>query len=195
MLNARSKPEPKGSSGPSVAESSPKLAAMTLTGGGARGAYQVGFLRCLARNIPEERLNFPLLTGVSAGAINTAFLAARQGSFAAAVEDLVRLWSGLTFDKVFRVDAACLARNVLRWGLRLVSGGARGAPTVRGLLDTSPLRRLLIEILKPADGVVEEIDANLSLLMLQPDYLQQLIEIGEQDAESCLEEIRELFEQ
>lgn len=53
----------------------------------------------------------------------------------------------------------------------------------------------MIEILKPADGVIEEIDANLSLLMLQPDYLQQLIEIGEQDAESCLEEIRELFEQ
>ena len=83
----------------------------------------------------------------------------------------------------------------MRWGLRLVSGGARGAPTVRGLLDTSPLRRLLIEILKPADGVIEEIDANLSLLMFQPDYLQQLIEIGEQNAESCLEEIRELFEQ
>jgi NTE family protein len=155
-------PEPTASSGTPVAGSSPKLAAMTLTGGGARGAYQVGFLRCLARNIPEERLNFPLLTGVSAGAINTAYLAARRGSFADAVEDLVHLWSSLTFDRVFRVDAACLARNVLRWGLRLVSGGARGAPTVRGLLDTSPLRQLLLETLRPADGVIEEIDANLS---------------------------------
>jgi len=149
MSDARSNPETAGSSTPSVAGSSPKLAAMTLTGGGARGAYQVGFLRGLARNIPEERLDFPFLTGVSAGAINTSFLAARQGSFAAAVEDLVRLWSGLTFDKVYRVDATCLARNVLRWGLRLVSGGARAAPSVRGLLDTAPLRQLLIETLRP----------------------------------------------
>jgi NTE family protein len=122
----------------------------------------VGFLSCLARNIAEEHLDFPLLTGVSAGAINTAYLAARHGSFATAVEDLVDLWSGLTFDRVFRVDAACLARNVLRWGLRLVSGGASGAPTVRGLLDTSPLRQLLSETLSTANGVLDGIDTNLS---------------------------------
>ncbi|MGB3562685.1 MAG: patatin-like phospholipase family protein [Thermoanaerobaculia bacterium] len=162
MTDAIPNPEPAGSSIPSAVGSSAKLSAMTLTGGGARGAYQVGFLRCLARNIPEERLDFQLLTGVSAGAINTAYLAARKGSFAAAVEDLVSLWSGLTFDRVFRVDAACLARNVLRWGLRLVSGGAPAAPSVRGLLDTTPLRQLLSETLRPTNGVIEEIDANLS---------------------------------
>lgn len=162
MSDARSNPQPAASSNPSAVGSSAKLSAMTLTGGGARGAYQVGFLRGLARNIPEERLDFQLLTGVSAGAINTAFLAARKSSFAAAVEDLVRLWSGLTFDKVFQVDATCLGRNVLRWGLRLVSGGARGAPSVRGLLDTTPLRQLLSKTLRPTNGVIEEIDANLS---------------------------------
>ena len=31
--------------------------ALVLSGGGARAAYQVGFLRCLARNFPD--LNIP----------------------------------------------------------------------------------------------------------------------------------------
>ncbi len=52
--------------------------AMVLTGGGARAAYQVGFLRCLARHFPEAEL--PLVTGVSAGAINAAYLAASPTS-------------------------------------------------------------------------------------------------------------------
>ena len=40
--------------------------ALVLSGGGARGAYQVGFLRHLARRYPD----FPveILTGASAGA-------------------------------------------------------------------------------------------------------------------------------
>ena len=45
---------------------------LVMGGGGARAAYQVGFLRCLARRYPE--LQIPYLTGVSAGAINAALL-------------------------------------------------------------------------------------------------------------------------
>ena len=44
--------------------------ALLLTGGGARAAYQVGVLRSLVRAYPD--LHFPILTGVSAGAINVA---------------------------------------------------------------------------------------------------------------------------
>ena len=46
---------------------------LVLTGGGARGAYQVGVLKWLARKYPH--LETPILTGVSAGAINAATLA------------------------------------------------------------------------------------------------------------------------
>src|SRR5690606_9925102 len=42
--------------------------AIALTGGGARAAYQVGLLVWLARRFPE--LEVPILTGVSAGAVN-----------------------------------------------------------------------------------------------------------------------------
>lgn len=115
--------------------------ALVLSGGGARAAYQVGILRFLARHRPD--LQVPILTGVSAGAINAASLAAHPGSFRDAVEDLTDLWSRLEMSRVFRVDARSLLGHLGRWGLSLVSGGGPMTPQVRGLVDTSPLRHLL----------------------------------------------------
>ncbi|MGB5658010.1 MAG: patatin-like phospholipase family protein [Thermoanaerobaculia bacterium] len=135
-----------------------KALAMVLTGGGARAAYQVGILRCLARHFPEAK--FPLLTGVSAGAINAAYLAASATSLPETVEGLTAMWADLTPEKVFRVDSWSLLRNFLRWGLRLSSGGA-AAPQVRGLLDTSPLRCLLTKALAANNGIVTGIGDNL----------------------------------
>lgn len=127
--------------------------ALVLSGGGARAAYQVGLLRSLARRRPDLRL--PIVTGVSAGAINAACLAAHPGSFGDAVEALSRLWAELEVDRVFRTDTRSLLANGLRWGLRLVSGGGALAPEVRGLVDTSPLRRLLVEALEAEpDGTI-----------------------------------------
>jgi NTE family protein len=134
---------------------------LVLTGGGARGAYQVGVLKWIARNYPDIRV--PILTGVSAGAVNIAKLAAAPGSFAQAVHELEALWRGLHVEDVFRADAGSLSRNALRWSLRLASGGARGAPNVRGLLDTQPLRELLTDVLAAVDGELTGIDYNLAL--------------------------------
>ena len=53
--------------------------ALAVSGGGARAAYQVGFLQWLAEHYPD--LEIPILTGISAGAINTAYLANHQGTF------------------------------------------------------------------------------------------------------------------
>jgi NTE family protein len=127
--------------------------ALVLSGGGARAAYQVGVLRRLARERPE--LCFPIVTGVSAGAINAAFLAACPGDFQEAVERLVELWWSLDVHRVFRVDARSLVGHVVGWGARLVSGGGALAPRVRGLVDTEPLRELLIDALdaEPDGGI------------------------------------------
>src|SRR4051812_34464436 len=92
--------------------------ALLLTGGGARGAYQVGVLRSLARAFPEVR--FPILTGVSAGAINTAMLANCTADFPEAVEQLVTHWQSLTLDQVFRTEFRALGANMARWLFRLV---------------------------------------------------------------------------
>src|SRR6266568_4961458 len=78
--------------------------AVMLTGGGARAAYQVGLLRGIARHFPH--LRFEIITGVSAGAINAIFLAARPGSLARQVEELSELWCALECDHVFRSNYA-----------------------------------------------------------------------------------------
>src|SRR4051794_19853100 len=54
--------------------------ALVLSGGGARGAYQAGVLRRIAHRFPD--LHFPIITGVSAGAINASFIAAHPGTLA-----------------------------------------------------------------------------------------------------------------
>ncbi len=131
-----------------------------LTGGGARGAYQVGVLRWIARHWPD--LNAPILTGVSAGAVNIAKLAAHHGTFRQAVDELTELWKELTPARVFRVDAGTMLKTSIRWGFRLMSGGTTGPSNVRGFLDTTPLRELLEEVLVPVNGRISGIDYNLA---------------------------------
>ncbi|MGH7555802.1 MAG: patatin-like phospholipase family protein, partial [Longimicrobiales bacterium] len=132
-----------------------------LTGGGARGAYQVGVLSWIAERYPD--LHVPIVTGVSAGAVNAAKIAAHHGTFRQAVEELTSLWNELTPDKIFRVDPGTLFGTAMRWGLRLMSGGgALSHQNTRGFLDTQPLRELLEEVLVPVDGKIVGIDYNLS---------------------------------
>jgi NTE family protein len=133
--------------------------ALVLTGGGARAAYQVGLLRHLAERYPDLRA--PILTGVSAGAVNAVHLAAHHGTFAQAVEELSALWLELTPERVFRADTPSLAWNVARSGVQLVSGGLIRAPRVQGMLDTAPLRQFLNEVLPDVGGVLAGIEHNV----------------------------------
>jgi len=150
---------------PGVQDSPRGDLAITLSGGGARAAYQVGVLRGLARHLPRTRP--VILTGESAGAINVAYLAAYPGALPEAIEDLASLWSQLTADQLFRVGPLSLASNVLRWGTRLISGGAAIAPKVRGLLDTAPLRALLERSLAPVNGEIVGITEKLERGLLK----------------------------
>ena len=149
--------------------------ALVLGGGGARAAYQAGFLRYIGRRLPQ--LRFSILSGTSAGAINTVHLARHQGSLNQAVEDLRKLWSQLTVDQVFDAKTSSLAKIVARWGLRLVSGGSSFAPTTRGLVDTSPLRNFLCNETTCLDnGKIPGIEENIlrghlhSLAITTTDY-------------------------
>lgn len=132
--------------------------AIVLTGGGARGAYQVGVLRGIARHLPE--LRFPIITGASAGAINAVYLAAHTGTAREAAESLCRLWQNLEFSDVFRVDGWCLARSSMAWLARLGLGLVQLGTKVQGLLDTGPLRGMLQRELG-GRGEIEGIAHNL----------------------------------
>ena len=135
--------------------------ALVLTGGGARAAYQVGVLRGLARHFPE--VEFDIITGVSAGAINALFLAAHPGPLSEAADRLSEVWGKLHLEDVVQIDPPSLARNLLAWGAKLVSGGTPVAPRVHGLVDTAPLRRLLERLLVPKeDGEIAGLAENLA---------------------------------
>lgn len=128
--------------------------ALVLSGGGARGAYQIGVLRQIARQHPD--LRFPIITGVSAGAINAASIASHLGDLAEATEQLAEHWSALSTSSVMRSDLPSLLAKALRIGGSVASGGARIAPPTRGLVDTRPLRRFLQDLVEP-----HNIEANI----------------------------------
>src|SRR5687768_5917932 len=144
---------------PRVVEGEPggDLAVM-LTGGGARAAYQVGLIKGIARHFP--RLRFQIITGVSAGAINAAYLAAKHGTLGQKADQLDRMWCELNCDSIyqfewkaflpFRSALASISPRKNRWA----------ASKPHALVDTTPLRDLLCRILnvppgRPVPGIQE----------------------------------------
>jgi len=124
--------------------------AIVMSGGGARAAYQVGFLSAIAEAVPDFRPQ--IVTGVSAGAINAAFLGARRGTFGHLCGDLAALWRGLRAEDVMDASATSMTRLAVEWGLRLATGGRYRGRGARSLIDTGPLRRFLMGALDTQDG-------------------------------------------
>ncbi len=120
---------------------------LVLTGGGARAAYQVGVLRAIAEILPPGRIPFDVVTGISAGAINGVAVACNAQDFRAATAALAETWGALTPDRIFRTGALKLAATGTRWMRDLGGGGLLGGNSINYLLDPSPLRRLLTEVL------------------------------------------------
>ncbi len=117
--------------------------ALVLPGGGARGAFQVGVLKAVAELLPRASSNpFPVISGTSAGAVNSIVLASRAQSLRSAVAELERVWGHFRCHHVYRTDHWTMFKSSLRWMASLVLGGF-GVGMPRSLLDNSPLRSLL----------------------------------------------------
>jgi NTE family protein len=149
--------------------------AVMLTGGGARAAYQVGLLKGISKHFPH--LRFQIITGVSAGAINAAYLAARPGSLSEQSRNLERMWCELNCDSIYQFDwkillpfrsaLASMSPKKLKW--------AQSQP--HGLVDTTPLRNLLCRVLDtryghPIAGIEENIRSGAlkALALMTLDY-------------------------
>lgn len=136
--------------------------ALVLGGGGARGAYQAGVVRALARRHPDLRIQ--VLVGISAGAVNTIHLASHTGTLTQSADALANLWLGLTPEQVYDVRTLPLLWNAFRWSARLASGGVgTGTEPMKGMMDTAPLRQFLTRSLVPqADGSMTGIETNIA---------------------------------
>lgn len=117
--------------------------ALVLSGGGARGAYQVGVLKAVAQILPKETYNpFPIVCGTSTGAINALAIAGRAGHFRLRMRKLEYIWRSISPDKVYRTDTLGVLANTLKVMLSFMhSGYSPGKPVA--LLNNAPLRELL----------------------------------------------------
>jgi NTE family protein len=111
--------------------------AVILSGGGARGAYEVGVLWYIFEELTRI-LGAPpqidVLCGTSVGAINACFLAAHFADPVLGLRRLVELWGGLELGRVLRFGV----KQMLTLP-RVVLGGGTG----HGLFDVRPMAELV----------------------------------------------------
>jgi len=117
--------------------------ALVLSGGGARGAYQVGVLKAVADLHAKNAHNpFSIISGTSAGAVNAVALAASANNFRLAVKKVEKIWSSLHVGQVYRAGAWDLIKGPGRLLASLFNRGI-GRRRPLSLLNNDPLRDLL----------------------------------------------------
>jgi NTE family protein len=96
VLSGPSEPELEAAEPPRGAR--PKVG-LVLSGGGARGAYEVGVLRYIRERLKGDN-RIDIITGSSIGAVNGAYIAATADRPKAQGRLLARVWSELNLDEV-----------------------------------------------------------------------------------------------
>lgn len=121
--------------------------ALVLTGGGARAAYQVGVLSAIAKFIPRNHgIPFPILSGTSAGAINTTALGCYASCFNLGVKKLEWIWKNLDTAKIYHNDTKGVFGYIGKGMLASFQADyANKLP--HSLLNNAPLRNLLNSVM------------------------------------------------
>lgn len=121
--------------------------ALVLSGGGARAAYQVGALSAIAKFIPRNHgIPFPILSGTSAGAINTTALACYASCFHLGVKKLEWAWKNINISNVYHNDPLRVFSHISQ-GMLASFQADYANRTPRSLLNNAPLRVLLTQLL------------------------------------------------
>lgn len=121
--------------------------ALVLTGGGARAAYQVGVLSAISKFVPRNHgIPFPIITGTSAGAINSTSLACYASCFHLGVKKLEWVWKNLSTNSIYHSDALRVLNNIVQ-GTFSTFQADYANKTSRSLLNNAPLRNLLNKVI------------------------------------------------
>eukprot|EP01017_Pseudomicrothorax_dubius_P022256 TRINITY_DN2400_c0_g1_i1.p1 TRINITY_DN2400_c0_g1~~TRINITY_DN2400_c0_g1_i1.p1 ORF type:complete len:350 (-),score=104.87 TRINITY_DN2400_c0_g1_i1:95-1144(-) len=103
-----------------------KCRALALEGGGSKGAYEAGVIKGLVDSLPPEDVRWDVVSGISAGSLNTAFVAKYAvGDEARMANDAANLWSIMNKTNVYQDYTGGPAVSVL---------------FRHGIFDTAPLR-------------------------------------------------------
>jgi NTE family protein len=115
-----------------------KKVALILSGGGARGAYEVGVLSYVLDHFARVRGAAPridILCGTSVGAINACFLAAHLEDPTLGIRRLSQLWTEMNLDDVLGFGV----RQAMSLPRVLMGGGTDSA----GIFDVRPMAALV----------------------------------------------------
>ncbi len=133
---------------------------LILSGGGARGAYQVGVLKAIADIHPKHAANpFTIISGTSAGALNAVALASSANNFRLGVKKVEKIWTNLHVERVVKARGIDLLANSARLGLSFFNSGI-GRTKPLALLNNEPLRELLSHTIR-FNNIQKRIDAGL----------------------------------
>lgn len=116
----------------------PRKTALILSGGGARGAYEVGVLSYVFDDLARLRGRPPrvaIISGTSVGAINGCYLAAHLADPVLGMRRLIEMWRDIEL------------RRVLGFGFKQVMNLPRlafgGGNSGQGLFDVTPMAELV----------------------------------------------------
>lgn len=110
--------------------------AIVLSGGGGKGAYQIGFWKA----IRELDIEYNIVTGTSIGALNGAFMV--QGNY----KDAIKLWTSMNYDKVFDSDLENTSYYTKTGRKKVIMNYAKAA--TKGGLSVPGLEKIIDDNLK-----------------------------------------------
>ena len=130
----------------------PDSLGLVLSGGGSRGAYQVGALKALAKVLTNERDQIRVIVGSSVGGVNGIILGGclRLG-FSEAVSYLDSIWRERTFRNTFRGSPSRAFVRALQVALVRYSSPGPVATSV-AVFDPTPLRDRIDDVLNEITG-------------------------------------------
>lgn len=144
--------------------------ALVLSGGGMRGAYEVGVLQGMVEILelrPEDPAPFQTFVGTSVGALNASWLAAHGHRGDLGIDGLVRIWLDLKLRRHLQLDLFGWWRPLRR---KLRGDERRRAASThpgQALLDPTPLDDLVRDAL-PWEALHDNIDRGVIRGLITP---------------------------